>query len=107
MHSVTRVAKPSSAPPAAFVELVAPQACQRIIEVEGPRGRMRIEWKGAGQPDLASLSRMLWEPGRVIQIAPQTGFSKNAKNPLTFFGYARRPAKMFSGSSSHPFRRVR
>jgi hypothetical protein len=24
---------------------------------------MRIEWKGPVAPDLASLSRMLWEPG--------------------------------------------
>jgi hypothetical protein len=63
MQVVTRVAKGSSTPPAAFVELVAQQACQCTIEVEGPRGRMRIEWKGSAQPDWASLSRMLWEPG--------------------------------------------
>jgi hypothetical protein len=31
--------------------------------VEGPRGRMRIEWKGSTAPDLAGLSRVLWEPG--------------------------------------------
>lgn len=55
-----------STPPPAFVELVAPtpvQACECTIEVEGPRGRMRIEWKGATAPDLVGLSRMLWEPG--------------------------------------------
>jgi hypothetical protein len=63
MHAVTGVAKKSSAPPAAFVELVTQQAYECVIEVEGPRGRMRIEWKGSVQPDLASLSRMLWEPG--------------------------------------------
>ena len=53
-------------PPAAFVELMAPASpkiCECIIEVEGPRGRMRIEWKGPAAPDLAGLSRMLWEPG--------------------------------------------
>jgi hypothetical protein len=59
--------KPSAAAvPAAFVELMAPasaQGCECVIEVEGPRGRMRIEWKGPVAPDLASLSRMLWEPG--------------------------------------------
>jgi hypothetical protein len=59
------VEKPASAPPAAFVELITPaatQACECVIEVEGPRGRMRIEWKGATAPDLAGLSRVLWEP---------------------------------------------
>jgi hypothetical protein len=53
-------------PQTAFVELVAPavaQPCECIIEVEGPRGRMRIEWKGATAPDFAGLSRALWEPG--------------------------------------------
>lgn len=58
--------KPASPPQAAFVELIAPaaaQECQCVIEVEGPRGRMRIEWKGPAAPDLAGLSRILWEPG--------------------------------------------
>ena len=45
-----------------FVELI-PSPCECTIEVEGPRGRMRIEWKGTTAPDLAGLSRMLWEPG--------------------------------------------
>ena len=56
----------SSAPPTAFVELTAPNtqhACECVIEVEGPRGRMRIEWRGSAPPDLARLGRMLWEPG--------------------------------------------
>ena len=50
----------------AFVELVpaaAAHACECTIEIEGPRGRMRIEWKGATAPDLAALSRTLWEQG--------------------------------------------
>ena len=54
-----------TAPPA-FVELIASSSanpCECIIEVEGPRGRMRIEWKGSTAPDLAGLSRVLWEPG--------------------------------------------
>jgi hypothetical protein len=62
----TPLPKPVSAPQAAFVELItspAAQTCECVIEVEGPRGRMRIEWKGPGTPDLAGLSRMLWEPG--------------------------------------------
>jgi hypothetical protein len=57
--------KPTPAPAAAFVELMAAAtgACECVIEVEGPRGRMRIEWKGPTAPDLAALSRLLWEPG--------------------------------------------
>jgi hypothetical protein len=58
-------AKPRSARKAAFVELLAasaPHSCECIIEVEGPRGRMRVDWKGSTAPDLAALSRMLWEP---------------------------------------------
>jgi len=55
-----------SASQPAFVELIATPTthpCECTIEVEGPRGRMRIEWKGSTAPDLAGLSRMLWEPG--------------------------------------------
>jgi hypothetical protein len=47
-----------------FLELVAPQAVsptECVIELEGPRGKMRIQWKGAAAPDLAGLSRALWE----------------------------------------------
>jgi hypothetical protein len=58
--------KPTSAPQPTFIELIAQSAakgCECTIEVEGPRGRMLIEWKGATPPDLAGLSRMLWEPG--------------------------------------------
>ena len=53
------------APPSAgFLELVAPRAAsptECVIELEGPRGKMRIEWKGTAAPDLAGLSRALWE----------------------------------------------
>ncbi len=59
-------AKTVSSPPPAFVEFLPPQttaACECVIEVEGPRGRMRIEWKGTTSPDLCGLSRALWEPG--------------------------------------------
>lgn len=65
-RAVAPAGKPASTPAAAFVELMTPttaSGCECVIEVEGPRGRMRIEWKGTTAPDLAGLSRMLWEPG--------------------------------------------
>jgi hypothetical protein len=49
---------------AAFMELVAPQpmaAAECLIELEGPRGKLRIQRKGTTAPDLAALSRVLWE----------------------------------------------
>ena len=52
-------------PTATFLELVPPQPVglsECLIELEGPRGKMRIQWKGATGPDLAGLSRALWEP---------------------------------------------
>jgi len=58
----------ATAPTAEFLELVAPQGVpsgpglsECIIELEGRRGKMRIQWKGAAAPDLAGLSRALWE----------------------------------------------
>jgi hypothetical protein len=53
-----------SAPPTAFVELLTPGtsgSAECLIELEGPRGKMRIQWKGSTTPDLAGLSRVLWE----------------------------------------------
>ena len=49
--------------PATFMELVSPPAAaaECVIELEGPRGKLRIQWKGATAPDLAGLSRVLWE----------------------------------------------
>lgn len=52
------------APSPRFVELapadgIAMAEC--VIELEGPRGKLRIHWKGAMPPDLAGLSRVLWE----------------------------------------------
>ena len=47
--------------PATFVELAAPPAAECVIELEGPRGKLRIQWKGSTAPDLAGLSRVLWE----------------------------------------------
>ncbi len=48
---------------ATFMELVAPPTAtaECLIEVEGPRGKLRIQWKGSTAPDLAALSRVLWE----------------------------------------------
>jgi hypothetical protein len=65
-QAVAPAGKQPSGPAAAFVELMtsaSPQGCECVIEVEGRRGRMRIEWKGSSAPDLAGLSRTLWEPG--------------------------------------------
>jgi hypothetical protein len=53
----------STAPPA-FVELMtSPTAglSECLIELEGGRGKMRIQWKGTTPPDLGGLSRVLWE----------------------------------------------
>lgn len=57
----TRRKKLTAAP--RFLELVAAPAgvTECVIELEGRRGKIRIEWKGAAAPDLASLGRMLWE----------------------------------------------
>jgi hypothetical protein len=48
----------------AFVELVTPlvqSVPECTLEVEGRRGKLRIQLKGASASDLASLSRVLWE----------------------------------------------
>jgi len=62
-ESATPAARRALAP-AEFLELVAPSEpglLECVIELEGPRGKMRIQWKGATVPDLAGLSRALWE----------------------------------------------
>ena len=62
-HTSQRRTAMLSAPPAAFVELLTPGTggAECLIELEGPRGKMRIQWKGSTAPDLAGLSRVLWE----------------------------------------------
>jgi hypothetical protein len=48
----------------AFVELLTPRAIsipECTIELEGRRGTVRIQLKGASASDLAGLSRVLWE----------------------------------------------
>ena len=50
--------------PTTFLELMPPETiglAEYQIELEGPRGKMRIQWKGANASDLARLSRVLWE----------------------------------------------
>ena len=57
----TRRKRATAAP--RFLELVAAPAgmTECVIELEGRRGKMRIEWKGSASPDLAGLGRMMWE----------------------------------------------
>ena len=48
----------------AFVELIAPQTSsgrECVLEVEAPRGKLRIELKGMALAELADISRTLWE----------------------------------------------
>lgn len=54
----------SFAPPQAFVELMTPPTAglsECLIELEGRRGKMRIQWKGTTAPDLGGLGRAFWE----------------------------------------------
>ena len=63
VESAPRSAQTVPAPPT-FLELMPSQAValsECFIELEGPRGKIRIQWKGAAAPDLAALSRTLWE----------------------------------------------
>ena len=53
-----------AAAPPRFVELMAPQlggSPECRVELEGPRGRMRIEFKGLATAELVALGRMLWD----------------------------------------------
>ena len=53
------------ASPPTFVELIGSQAgglSECIVELEGARGKMRIQWRGTTAPDLAGLTRVLLEP---------------------------------------------
>jgi hypothetical protein len=50
--------------PPAFVELLAPRlgsSPECRVELEGPRGRMRVEFKGIATAELVALSRALWD----------------------------------------------
>jgi len=56
--------RPNRNAPAAFLEFMPSQSglSECLIELEGRRGKMRIQWKGTMAPDIAGLSRVLWEP---------------------------------------------
>ena len=59
-----RQARPAAAP--TFMELITPRsgsAASAVVELEGPRGRMKIEFKGIGPAELVALSRALWDDG--------------------------------------------
>ncbi len=48
-----------------FLEVVGSSAIagsECVIELEGPQGKMRVQWKGMGAPDLAALGRVILEP---------------------------------------------
>ena len=50
--------------PPAFVELIAPSSGSSLecrVELEGRRGKMRIEFKGMATAELVALSRALWD----------------------------------------------
>ena len=54
---------PSISPPR-FVELMAPRLGTlpgAVVELEGPRGRMKIELRGVATAELVTLSRALWD----------------------------------------------
>jgi len=62
MAEATGVQPPMA--PTTFLELMPPQAVGLagcLIELEGPCGKMRVQWKGTTAPDLAGISRALWE----------------------------------------------
>ena len=62
----TRVRRrvPFSTSPPTFVELLAPRSGSlpsAVVELEDPRGRMKIELKGVPTAELVALSRALWD----------------------------------------------
>ena len=47
-----------------FMELITPRpgsTASAVVELEGPRGRMKIELKGVATAELVALSRALWD----------------------------------------------
>jgi hypothetical protein len=54
----------SGSRPPAFVELIAPSSGTSLecrVELEGRRGKMRIEFKGIATAELVALGRALWD----------------------------------------------
>lgn len=59
-----RIAPKRRAAAPAFVELIAPETADTqecVIELEGRRGKLRVELKGTTAAELADVSRALWE----------------------------------------------
>ena len=70
----------------AFVELVTLQVKsvpECTLEVEGRRGKLRIQLKGASASDLASLSWVLWE---VASWPPSEQFTSNHGQDFSHHG---------------------
>ena len=60
--AIPRHAESTAAP--TFMELITPRsgsAASAVVELEGPRGRMKIELKGVATAELVVLSRALWD----------------------------------------------
>lgn len=63
--SVTPRRARAPAPPT-FMELITPRPgslASAVVELEGARGRMKIEFKGVAPAELVALSRALWDDG--------------------------------------------
>jgi hypothetical protein len=63
--SVTPRRARTPAPPT-FMELITPRpgsVASAVVELEGARGRMKIEFKGVAPAELVALSRALWDDG--------------------------------------------
>ena len=61
---IPRHARPPAPP--TFMELITPRpgsVASAVVELEGPRGRMKIEFKGVAPAELVALSRTLWDDG--------------------------------------------
>jgi hypothetical protein len=61
---LSRARRARSTAPPAFVERMAPRPVssqERRVELEGPPGRMRVEFKGVARAELVALSRALWD----------------------------------------------
>ena len=58
---------PEAGAGAAFIELASPAGvgpCEFTLDLENGSGsKMRVHWKGVEAPDLAALSRSLWDRG--------------------------------------------
>jgi hypothetical protein len=59
---VARKRERGAVSPPAFLELLTPAAgtSECLIELEGPHGKLRIQWKGVTGAELAGFSRAVW-----------------------------------------------